>query len=185
VTREEYLRRREANFLAAIAGKYPAVGLEFGHWFAGFFDGEGSLGIYSDGRTYRCTASIQLRADDEPILYEIIERLGMGALYRSPGHGNTAPQVSWRAERRTHCFRLVELFDAYPLRAKKARDYAIWRQAVFALAARRREHGWDLMALWAERLKAARVFSALPPSAAPPRLPSLGGADQQLRIDVE
>lgn len=29
---------------------------------------------------------------------------------------------------------LVQLFDRYPLRAKKAKDYAIWRQAV---------HSWN------------------------------------------
>ena len=58
--------------------------------------------------------------------------------------------------------RLVEVFDAFPLRAKKARDFAVWRQAVLVAAAHRQSHGWAGMASLAERLREVRKFVSEP-----------------------
>lgn len=40
------------------------------------------------------------------------------------------PGIGLRIETKEGCRRLVDVLDRFPLRAKKARDYAIWREAV-------------------------------------------------------
>jgi hypothetical protein len=56
----------------------------FGHWLAGFADGEGSFNIGHPKRpaapSYNCSFSIGLRIDDLPILEEIERRTGIGRL---------------------------------------------------------------------------------------------------------
>jgi hypothetical protein len=80
--------------------------------------------------TFQCRFSIGLRADDAPILHEIRARTGVGILVHSGR--NSIQQEQWRLEvnRKADGVRLVEIFDDFPLRAKKARDFAIWREAV-------------------------------------------------------
>jgi hypothetical protein len=110
----------------------------FGHWFAGFMDGEGHFGIGINGvrrnrQSYRCVAGIQVRHDDGPILAEVHERLGMGRLYgyreRRDRPAQSAEAI-WRVDACADCVALVAVLDRYPLRAKKSRDFAIWRRAV-------------------------------------------------------
>jgi hypothetical protein len=112
----------------------------FGHWFAGFFDGEGCFGVYKanyKGRHakfgWRCQAQISLRADDRPILEEIAARTGVGRVHMQ-GKGLAAvdrnPCAAWFVRTREGCAVIVDIFERYPLRAKKAADFAIWAEAV-------------------------------------------------------
>lgn len=112
----------------------------FGHWLAGFIDGEGTFAINRQnvGReqsTYGCKLIVKLRDDDAPILEEIREKTGAGTICRkgpgSDGRTNNA-QAAWQVQSRGDCLRMVEILDRYPLRAKKSRDYAVWREAVLA-----------------------------------------------------
>ena len=103
----------------------------FGHWLAGLIDGEGSFGIGRVKHGYGLRVSIQLRDDDSAILKEIQMRLGLGSISRRAGRsGNTNPGCVWMVQTRADVEELVEVLDRYPLRSKKAADYAIWRQAV-------------------------------------------------------
>lgn len=102
----------------------------FGHWLSGFTDGEGCfyLRLTHEGRGY-VRFEIRLRRDDAPILEDIHRYLGVGHLC------NTADGGFFQAAFRVHKLSdfvdvLVPHFDRFPLRAKKARDYAIWREAV-------------------------------------------------------
>jgi hypothetical protein len=52
----------------------------------------------------------------------------------------THPSATLVVVRKQETRRLVDIFDAYPLRAKKARDYAIWREAVLHWAATPRRY---------------------------------------------
>lgn len=133
----------------------------FGHWFAGFADGEGCFRIKPTNMgTFQCRFSIGLRADDAPILHEIRDWLGFGILVHSGR--DSIKQEQWRLEinSKDGCRRLVEVFDEYALRAKKARDYEIWRRAVEVWS--RVENGkrsdWGDMAALADELRAERVF---------------------------
>jgi hypothetical protein len=109
----------------------------FGHWLAGFIDGEGSFSVrrafLADGRTvanYSPRFELGLRADDGPILEKIRGTLAIGAVY---GHvtGRSGCHVRrWYVGSKADCMVLVDFLDRYPLRSKKAADYVLWREAV-------------------------------------------------------
>jgi hypothetical protein len=152
----------------------------FGYWLAGFFAGEGSVGVYpSTNRTgFRCSAKLSLRADDAPILREIVQRTGIGRLLAdSKGRRTGAhPCIAWHVTTKADCLKLVRLFERYGLRAKKARDFAIWAAAVRewcrtsgrGVAARRGD--WTVMEDLAAQLRRTREFDAT----FEPRLPAQG-----------
>ena len=110
----------------------------FGHWLAGFIDGEGCFVIAKRedpkyGARYQCRFSVNMRADERPMLEEIVARTHIGRIEakkadRKSRRGN--PQAVWMVTSQRECLMLVELLDRYPLRAKKRRDYTIWREAV-------------------------------------------------------
>lgn len=112
----------------------------FGHWFAGFIDGEGCFTIdrAKDARTgyeyFRCRVSIALRDDDRGALEAVVSRTGLGSLSFRPsrrtGDGVSAGQAAWYVSGRHQASTLVSILDRFPLRAKKAADYKIWREAV-------------------------------------------------------
>lgn len=103
-----------------------SVPADFGHWFAGFFDGEGHLFIDRNGR---CGAVITLRADDRPALEMIRDHFGVGALTNQIA-SNGSQVSNWRAASRNDCRIMAAVFTRFPLRAKKARELDIWLRAV-------------------------------------------------------
>lgn len=107
----------------------------FGHWLAGFLDGEAAFVINKRKRdgyhSYVPTMKVALRSDDRPILEEASRRLGVGSVFDLAFRNtNQHPQVAWSVHRRSDCLALVEVLDRFPLRAKKHRDYQVWREAV-------------------------------------------------------
>lgn len=106
----------------------------FGHWLAGFVDGEGCFQIQKIKTYYATLFTLALRDDDSDIIYEIYHRLGnIGHIYPIQAEGKNS-QIGWRVDTKAECLALVDVFDAFSLRAKKANDYIIWRKAVFAWA---------------------------------------------------
>lgn len=104
----------------------------FKAWLSGFIDGEGSFCIVkeSKGSGYRVGMSIQLREDDGYILEECRNRLGIGSLCRcAPAGNNPSHTYKWDIRSHDDCLKLIEVLDVHPLRAKKRRDYALWREA--------------------------------------------------------
>ena len=110
----------------------------FGHWLAGFADGEGSFFLGYARARGRGTASpharfqILLRADDLPILLDIQSHLACGRLYvydrekrRAAGHSTSENSATFSVG---NILDLAEIvvphFDRYPLRAER-RDYRI------------------------------------------------------------
>jgi hypothetical protein len=136
----------------------------FGHWLAGFIDGEGCF-LISGKREGRlaCAACVKLRGDDRPILDEIVERTGIGSVRHQPNTQRTHPQYAWLVNNKADCLALVALLDRFPLRAKKARDYAIWREGVLdwtRVDRRRGRSDWSRMSALKAALEAGRKFGA-------------------------
>lgn len=104
----------------------------FNHWLAGFIDGEGYFDIRpTKNRAFYCRFVLVLRADEKLILEEIVTRTQLGSIsIRHRGRDGASPQIEWYLCTKKDCKSLVELLDAHPLRAKKKRDYELWRQAV-------------------------------------------------------
>lgn len=157
----------------------------FGNWLAGFVDGEGCFFIrrnvvkYRDRSyiTYGCSLSMALRDDDLATLEAIRTAIGFGSISRThqgPRQGTRGnPSACLYISAKAEMALLVELFDRYPLRSKKARDYAIWKRAVIEWhrerGAKTRGRDWSVMAALHEELKASRRYVPLDPEGEPQR----------------
>lgn len=106
---------------------------------AGFIAGEASFyfGRCTTKNGYRTVQpgmKICLRDDDALILYELQRETGLGTVYAN-AHSRWScgrDQMVWQVSSKAHCVTLVTLLDEYPIRAKKARDYAVWREMILA-----------------------------------------------------
>lgn len=128
---------------------------EFGHWLAGFIDGEGCFVIQQlPAGNVRCIFAITVRKDDEEILRQARAAVGVGVVkaWRSP-RASWAPGVTWRIQNRADCLAIVELLDRYPLRAKKAGDYALWRAAVLLWQGTRHANAAANAPIWRQMMQ--------------------------------
>lgn len=109
---------------------------EFGHWMAGFTDGEGHFKAIiiinqSGYPQLEMSFKIKLRADDKTLLEMIHNTLGVGNLFDEPGRPPGKPQIVYRVRRTADLYHIiVPLFKKYPLLSKKATDFEIWKQLV-------------------------------------------------------
>lgn len=171
----------------------------FGDWLSGFTDGEGHFQLRFDpvayrGKKYECARVafvLALRADDHATLALIQSYLGCGELvvrHWRRRATNTKPTARLTLGRIEDCELVVRLFEEHPLRAKKARDFALFKEGVALVAAvsrrpwRHRAEG-GMFPKWsdAERtafrtlcsaLKAGRVYDSdglTPPPGTPRR----------------
>ncbi len=116
---------------------------DFGYYFAGFVDGEGSFVINGDFRhreNYKTTFSINLREDDRKILEYFRDTLKVGNIrdnIRSQENKEKwniegeNPKVIWEVA--DYCelyYIIIPLLEKYPLRAKKKEDFEIWSNAI-------------------------------------------------------
>lgn len=115
-------------------------------WFSGLVDGEGYFQIRTTPQNYCDThLTIVLREDDHAVLENIKATLQCGGLFfvskqsdRLKG-SKGKDQIMWRCIKLKETSGiLVPLFDSYPLRTKKMRDYKCWREATLLLAS----HGY-------------------------------------------
>lgn len=100
-------------------------------WFAGFADGEGYFQLRRQnkcGWRIEPRFRINLRADDVEVLHRLREAFGGNV--RAGKNGAWSPQAHWLVSAKPELRGLVSYFDRFPLRAKKAHDYAVWREGV-------------------------------------------------------
>lgn len=103
-------------------------------WAAGFIDGEGCFKIVRTGGALRPGAlvpcfEIGMRADEAPVIMQLRGAFGGGVTFRE-SRGGAKPTVHWAVASKADLRGLCSYLDAFPLRAKKATDYAVWREAV-------------------------------------------------------
>lgn len=110
-------------------------------WAAGFIDGEGSFVLARKRQPRRGELeiigvqpifSIGLRADDVDALDSLAAAFGGSVRYNASvgARGGSRPRYQWTMAAKNDLVRLIAYLDRFPLRAKKARDYTIWRRAV-------------------------------------------------------
>ena len=143
------------------AAQLPCA-LEFGYWFSGLVDGEGCFSIAATPKAgWRCDFIIKLRADDRPMLERIRDELDMGRVTEGEHSSeNGKPWARWTVTRKPDLVRLTEIFDEFRLRSKKARDYAIWREAVIHWANSDKPVDWWPIEQAFINLESVREFSA-------------------------
>jgi hypothetical protein len=101
-------------------------------FLAGFMEGEASFGIArQSGRdNHKCAVSVTARDDDAALIRVLAASTALGTVRATPARAGAHGQVVWHIRAKPDCLRLAELLDAYPLRGRKSRDYAIWRAAL-------------------------------------------------------
>jgi LAGLIDADG endonuclease len=96
-------------------------------FLAGFASAEAHFGASDTGSP---SFTINLRADDGPLLRLFHERFRLGHLADIPAAGRSRAAMSWRVGRLSELRRLTDLFDGYPPRGRAARVYAAWRELI-------------------------------------------------------
>ncbi len=112
----------------------------FCDWFAGFVAADGCFySVLEKGSSWpQPRFMIHLRDDDLDIILEIQDRLGVGRIYSKPSYRKgDSPAVQLQVAHSDDLIKLIAIFDKYPIRAKKQRDYVIWRELVSLLRSNR------------------------------------------------
>jgi hypothetical protein len=107
------------------------------HALAGFLDAEGCFQIRPNnrGRTWSCHMTVGVRDDDAQLLTDLCRVTGLGRVAAKPAHGTSCPQACWTIASKRECAELARILRAFPLRARKRRDFDIWACAVDRWAA--------------------------------------------------
>lgn len=117
----------------------------FGHWIAGFVDGEGHFGLrvghdhQGKGKGIRirpgANFTIGLRDDDIDILHSIGSFFQCGVIYRLKQRSNKNPAAHYVVTKPIQLWSIiVPHFEEFPLRAKKGREFKAWKMGVLLLA---------------------------------------------------
>lgn len=148
-------------------------------WLAGFADGEATFVITRSGsqtagrrRAWTPRFAISLRVDDIAALQALRGALG-GSMQVCRKRPEAHPTATWTVTAKRDLVRLLDYFDRFPLRSKKARDYAIWREAVLLYV--ECENSADIVELMEplrDALNGGRLFVA-------------AGADEPAAVPVE
>jgi hypothetical protein len=115
----------------------------FGHWLAGFMDGEGYFSLRAPARCgtpyVQVKASVQIvqRRDNRAVLTAIHQCLGCGVVYDFKGSGRSKPISAFRVHRAADLAEtIVPFFRHYPLRSKKQLVFELWAQGVALIYAK-------------------------------------------------
>ena len=102
------------------------------HALAGFLDAEGCFQIRPNnrGRTWNCHMTVAVRDDDADLLTDLCRVTGLGRVGAKRAQGTSRPQACWTVASKRECAELARILRAFPLRARKRRDFAVWARAV-------------------------------------------------------
>ncbi len=139
-----------------------------GHWIAGLTDGEGCFQLrVTKDKKFRPGFQLKLRDDDSSVLVDIVTVLNCGKIYPDKREGRN-PMVAYEVFDIDSLHGIIiPLFERYPLRAKKAREFEVWKTAVeliFQITRRRKINtrwGWFPRYTKEERAKLAEYARLL------------------------
>lgn len=115
---------------------------EWCSWFSGLVDGEGSFILQRVGGKWAFARfAIHMRADDKPMIAEIRDKLGFGRVEHHKKGKIGHAFVGFVVQHVKYQLKLITLFDQFPLRSRKRRDYEIWR--TFVLLHQNRKNATD------------------------------------------
>jgi hypothetical protein len=100
-------------------------------FLAGFASAEAHFGVTDRGSP---VFTVNLRADDGPLLRLFQERFGVGRVEDVPPYRSSKAAASWRVCRLAELKELVGWFDRYPPRGRAGYVYAAWRELVMSEA---------------------------------------------------
>lgn len=110
---------------------------DFGHWFAGCVDGEGSFALIQGYKhhgltkgSYHHRLAIGLHIQELPLLKEIRHILSIGDIQIKPAKNGHSPMAQLVFQNKQACRRLVALFQRFPLRSHKKEEFEIWAECV-------------------------------------------------------
>ncbi len=109
---------------------------EFGHWLSGFVDGEGCFRLATQAKSTTnhsrsAVFKIGLRSDEREIIEQIRSYFGIGTISEFHPKANPNPMALYGVNRSDQLKNIiVPHFEKHPLRAKKKRDFEIWRMGV-------------------------------------------------------
>lgn len=107
---------------------------DIGWYLSGLTDGEGCFTIERSKQkrkwTYRCAFYIKLRDDDIRLLQWLQRSTGLGTIRRQNRTDGSKPSATWAVYRKAEVMQLARIFDEFPLRSKKRRDWMTWCRAV-------------------------------------------------------
>lgn len=117
------------NLNRKIVVSVPQIAVDYGHWLAGFVDGDGCFGASRrpDGRI-ELKFVVQLRADDAEVLLEMRRVLGFGHV--TYANSRKTKTVQFAVSAYAECAVVAAMFRRFPLRSKKRLDFAAWASIV-------------------------------------------------------
>jgi hypothetical protein len=98
-------------------------------YIAGFVTAEGSFGVVRNGNRFFPALTVRVRDDDTVLLRALCSSTGVGRVFMHRGSPGQSPIAMWLVRRRHELPDVVRLFDAHPIRGRKAGEYAVWREA--------------------------------------------------------
>lgn len=133
--RLHHCKRYAPDGCPAIIDTAPGLDGDWGSYLAGFLTAEGSMGILHNGDSLFPGLTVRLRLDDYGLLQQFRCRTGLGRLYIDrPRASWRSPVAMWLVRRADELPRLVQILDRHRLRGRKAREYAVWRDAALLFA---------------------------------------------------
>lgn len=110
------------------------------NWFVGFVDGEGYFqASKKKPNGYQIDFVLDLREDDHGVLEEIQRMLRCGYLYRVSKQYDRLKSNRLSSDHAKLMIRkhrdieeiVIPIFDRYPLKTKKQKDYRLWREIFY------------------------------------------------------
>lgn len=168
----------------------------FGWFLAGLVDGEGYFCLVNKANQNRkmpqrsmfASLRLSMRDDETPGLEAIAARMQCGSMYfnhrGSKLRESENPTATWIVHSRDELAGvIVPFFERFPLQMKKARDFAIWKQAVAIIKKKRHktrpytEDDWAMLEEHWRQITAVRKYVPRGghTNVAPPRPPITNG----------